>query len=184
MIVAAIVAMDRNGVIGVGGKLPWHLPEDLRSFRRKTMDDTVIMGRKTWESLPGPLEGRANIVVTRTGIDAVGVQVCGSIEEAISEARPAYHGDRVWIIGGGEVFAASVDLWDELHLTVVDGDFEDSNDDNTYFPIAAACALDWEADDFHRLVIFADENNSHRFHQVRLSRVHARFSLRAFLHAH
>jgi len=80
-----VAAVAKNGVIGAGGKLPWHLPEDLRHFRKLTLGHPVIMGRRTWESLGKPLPGRENIVISRrTGFEAPGASIAASLEAAIA----------------------------------------------------------------------------------------------------
>lgn len=128
MTVAAIVAMDERRLIGASGALPWYVPEDLAHFRQLTMGHVVVMGRKTWESLPAkfrPLPGRTNIVVTRHPEQLVlpeGVFVAGSPDEALRLARDvAAEGQRVWIIGGAEIYRATIPLCDEIYLTKVYG---------------------------------------------------------------
>ena len=121
--------MARNRVIGRDGRLPWHLPEDMAHFRRTTAGATVIMGRKTWDSLPPkfrPLPGRRNIVVTRNaGWQADGAEavrsLAAAIEAAASDAEP---GTRAWIIGGAEIYAQALPLADELLLTEIARDFD------------------------------------------------------------
>ena len=129
--VAAIVAMDEGRVIGKNGALPWHLPEDLAHFKSLTYGHVVVMGRKTWESLPPkfrPLPGRVNIVVSRTpaALDLpVGTYAAGSISDALDVAeRVANPEQTIWIIGGAEVYAAALPLCGELHLTRVHGTHE------------------------------------------------------------
>lgn len=123
-VVALIAAVARNGVIGDGSGLLWHIPEDMQFFRRTTAGSPVIMGRKTWDSLPPrfrPLPGRRNIVVTRQPAwQAPGAEHAPSIEAAV--ARTADCG-RVFVIGGAEVYAAALPLADELLLTRIDRDF-------------------------------------------------------------
>jgi dihydrofolate reductase len=120
-----IYARARNGVIGKDGVLPWHLPEDLAHFKRLTMGCPVIMGRKTWESIPErfrPLPGRLNIVVTRQpGWNADGASRAGSLAEAIAlcEGQP-----RAWVIGGAELFAHALPLADSAEVTEIDADIE------------------------------------------------------------
>jgi dihydrofolate reductase len=126
--VAAIVAMDEGRVIGKDGALPWHLPEDLAYFKAQTSGHFVIMGRKTWNSLPPkfrPLPGRVNIVVSRNP-DALelpeGTFGARSVEEALAIAeRAAKPEQKVWFIGGAELYAGALSLCDELHLTLVHG---------------------------------------------------------------
>lgn len=120
-----IYARARNGVIGKDGTLPWHLPEDLAHFKRLTMGAPVIMGRRTWESLPErfrPLPGRTNIVVTRQAAwHASGASRAGSLQEAIAlcGAAPA-----AWVIGGEQLFAQALPLADTVEVTEIDADFD------------------------------------------------------------
>ena len=111
-------AQADGGVIGAGGALPWHLPEDLRLFRALTLGSTVVMGRRTWESLPPrvrPLPGRRNVVLSSTLDPAdAGVEVARSVDDVL-----ALDGD-VWVIGGGEVYAALLPHADEVVVTEVD----------------------------------------------------------------
>ena len=126
-----IAAVAKNGVIGARGKLPWHLPEDLKHFRKLTLGHPVIMGRRTWESLGKPLPGRENIVITRkAGYAAPGASVALSPEAAIAlcAGEPL-----AFVIGGAEIYAAALPLADGLVLTEIQRDYEG----DTRFP-------DWE----------------------------------------
>ena len=130
-LVAAIVAMDEGRLIGKDGALPWHLPEDLKHFRDLTSGHIVVMGRKTWESLPEkvrPLPGRLNVVISRnpeTISAPQGVLKVASPEQAIeAAAAAATDGQVIWIIGGAEIYRATLPLCDEVHLTVVKGRFD------------------------------------------------------------
>lgn len=131
MRIALVAAVARGGVIGRGGALPWHLPEDLRRFRELTTGHAVVMGRKTWDSLPErfrPLPGRRNVVVTRDpSWSAAGAERAGSLEEAL---RLLATEPRVFVIGGAEVFARALPLADELYLTELDLEVEG----DTVFP--------------------------------------------------
>ena len=116
-----VVAVAANGIIGKDGKLPWHLPEDLKHFKQVTMGHPVIMGRKTWESLKGPLPGRENIVITRqTGYDAAGAAVARSLQAALAlcAGEPV-----VCVIGGEQVFKESLPIATHLDLTEIRRDF-------------------------------------------------------------
>jgi len=118
-LVAAIAA---NGVIGAGGRIPWHLPEDLKHFRALTLGHPVIMGRRTWESLGKPLPGRENIVVTRRrGYEAPGASVAGSLEAALAlcQGEPV-----VFVIGGAELYAAALPLAHGMVITEIHRDYE------------------------------------------------------------
>jgi len=131
-IIAAIGSRDR--ALGKGGKLLWRLPDDMRRFKALTTGHPVIMGRKTWESLPlkfRPLPGRTNIVVTRqTGYEAAGALIADSLEAARAAAARAPGADEIFVIGGGELYAAALSFADRLYLTLVD----DKKEADTFFP--------------------------------------------------
>lgn len=116
MTIGLVWAQAANGVIGADGSLPWHLPEDLARFKALTMGCTVVMGRRTWDSLPArsrPLPGRRNVVLSRTpGWRADGAVVAVSLEEAL-EGAP----DDVWVVGGATVYQAALDRADTLVVT-------------------------------------------------------------------
>jgi dihydrofolate reductase len=111
-----VVARAQNGVIGRGGKLPWHLPADLKRFKALTMGSVMVMGRKTFDSLPGLLPGRRHVVLTRDpNWSADGAEIARSVEEALELAR----GERVSVIGGAEIFDLFLPLADRIELTEV-----------------------------------------------------------------
>jgi dihydrofolate reductase len=118
--VGLIWAQARGGVIGADGGLPWHLPEDLQLFRRLTMGATVVMGRRTWESLPErfrPLPGRTNVVLTSDGTwTADGARRASSVEQVLAQD------ESLWVIGGGAVYGAFLPHADRLVVTDVDLD--------------------------------------------------------------
>jgi dihydrofolate reductase len=120
-----IYARARNGVIGKDNQLPWHLPEDLAHFKRTTLGCPVIMGRRTWESLPPkfrPLPGRLNIVVSRDPtFHAEGAQVARSLEAARDLCSP---GADAWVIGGAQIYAQALNLARRVVVTEIDQDFE------------------------------------------------------------
>lgn len=130
--IGLIWAQTKNGVIGKDGSMPWHLPEDLKHFSKLTTGHPVIMGRKTWESFPDkyrPLPGRTNIVVTRneewaSTPEAEGATVVSSLDDALLESQFAPGGQKVWIIGGGEIFDQSMGLANLAVITIIDADFE------------------------------------------------------------
>lgn len=132
MKIGMIWAQSRNGVIGHQGQLPWHLPEDLAHFKRITQGHPVIMGRKTWDSLPQrfrPLPGRTNIVISRMSSDqalplqAQGVVVCRSLEEAIAHCQQHVPvPQEVWVIGGAQIYAQAAPLADVAEITRVELD--------------------------------------------------------------
>ena len=116
-----VVAMARNGVIGLDGGLPWRIPSDLKRFKQLTQGKPVVMGRKTWESLPnGPLPGRGNVVITRQrGYDAPGAEVVASAEAALAACRGA---PDIAVIGGAEIFAMFWPMVERIYLSEIDLD--------------------------------------------------------------
>lgn len=122
MTVALIWAQAANGVIGADGGIPWHLPEDLAMFRRLTTGTTVLMGRRTWESLPKrfrPLPHRRNVVLTRRGGFAPrGVEVVHTVEDVLTRSEP------VWVIGGADVYALALPFATRAVVTELDQPFE------------------------------------------------------------
>ncbi len=120
-----IFARSRNGVIGKAGALPWHLPEDLAHFKRLTAGCPVIMGRKTWDSLPPrfrPLPGRTNIVVTRQcEWQAPGATRATSLPEAVALCAGQA---RAWVIGGAEIYDQALPLAQTAEVTEIEADFE------------------------------------------------------------
>ena len=119
MKISAIVAMDSQNGIGVNNQLPWHLPNDLKFFKSVTMGKPIIMGRKTYESLGRPLPGRLNVVISSQQVAAPeSVVVLNSIEAAL--AYVAQQGtEEVFIIGGGQIFAAPLPILNTLYITEV-----------------------------------------------------------------
>jgi len=125
--ITLVVARARNGVIGRDGKLPWHLPADLKRFKALTMGSAMLMGRKTFESLPGLLPGRRHIVLTRDPEwSAPGTEVVHSIEQAMALAGA----EPLSVIGGAEIFALMSPLADKIELTEVLADV----DGDTFMP--------------------------------------------------
>jgi dihydrofolate reductase len=117
---ALVAAVARNGVIGAGNALPWHLPEDLRHFRSLTTGHAIIMGRRTFESIGRALPGRQNIVVTSRPLGAADVTAARSLDDALAAvAMPA----PAFCIGGGLLYRAALPLADALYLTEIDRDF-------------------------------------------------------------
>jgi dihydrofolate reductase len=116
--ISLVAAIARNGVIGDSGRLPWHLPEDLKRFKALTLGHVMIMGRRTHESIGRPLPGRRTIVVSRqAGLAYPGVDVVASLEAAIALAGEA---PEIFVVGGGEIYAQALPLAHRLLLTEVD----------------------------------------------------------------
>ncbi|WP_256461030.1 dihydrofolate reductase [Agromyces larvae] len=125
--IGLIWAQANGGVIGAGGTMPWHLPEDLAHFRATTDGCPVVMGRRTWESLPPrfrPLPGRRNVVVTRQADwSAEGAERAGSVDEALALAATGRPDDAwTWVIGGADVYRQTIDRADRLEVTEIDLD--------------------------------------------------------------
>ncbi len=122
--ISLIAALGHERAIGKNNQLLWNLPGDMKRFKELTAGHPVIMGRKTWESLPEkfrPLPGRTNFVVTKSGwYEAEGAQTAFSFPEALSYAKDAPGGDEVFVIGGGELYRAALPFASRLYLTLVD----------------------------------------------------------------
>lgn len=120
--ISAIAAMAENRVIGNNNEIPWHIPEDFAHFKRTTMGKPMIMGRKTFESLPGVLKGRTHIVISRGGFEHAEAQSVTSIEDAVTLAKEIAEKDgqdEIFIIGGGEIYRQTLPMLDRLYLTIV-----------------------------------------------------------------
>lgn len=130
--IAALGSQNRE--LGKDGQLLWHLPDDMRRFKELTTGHPVIMGRKTWESIPEkfrPLSGRKNIIVTRqSGYEATGATVVDGLSDAFLAATDATGSDETFVIGGGELYAAALPYATHLYLTLVDATAEA----DTFFP--------------------------------------------------
>lgn len=124
MIISAIVAYANNYVIGKDNDIPWYLPEDLKWFKKNTLNHTIIMGRKCFESIGRPLPKRNNIIITRDMFFlANGCYIAHSIDEALNMAVDMGETE-VFIIGGGEIYTQCIDLYDKIYLTKVEADIE------------------------------------------------------------
>lgn len=130
MLLSLIVAVAENGVIGKDGALPWRLSSDLKTFRRLTMGKPIVMGRRTFQSIGKPLDGRDNIVVTRDpNFEAPGVSVADSVADALTLARVMARtrgADEIMVIGGADIYKVALPAADRIYLTRVharpDGD--------------------------------------------------------------
>ena len=127
MKLSAIVAMAANRCIGLGNALPWRLPADLKRFKQLTLGHTLVMGRRTYESIGRPLPGRTTVVVTRqSGYAPEGVRVAHSLEQALALAE----GDEVFIAGGADLYRQTLGTVDRLYLTRIERDYAG----DTFFP--------------------------------------------------
>jgi dihydrofolate reductase len=128
MIVSMIVAIAENNAIGKGNQLLWRMPADLKHFKNATTGHTVIMGRKTFDSVGKPLPNRRNIVVTRNAeLQIDGAEVVTTLDKAIDLCGD---GEEVFIVGGAEIYKMAMDLTDKIYLTMIHGIF----DADTFFP--------------------------------------------------
>ncbi|MFZ1626929.1 MAG: dihydrofolate reductase [Candidatus Moraniibacteriota bacterium] len=158
--ISLIAALAENRVIGKEGKIPWHLKDDFRRFKERTVGHVIIMGRKTHESIGRPLPGRTNIVITRDVTrDVPGCVIVGSLEMALEKAREI-ETEEIFVIGGGQIYTEALPLADRLYLTrihvIMDGD--------AFFPeYADAFGTVVESEDFeeagHRLTYLTLERN-------------------------
>ncbi len=167
MYLSLICAMDENLVIGRNNSLPWHLPEDLKYFKQTTMGNSIIMGRKTYESIGKPLPGRTNIIVSRNReYEVENARVVNSLSEAIELAENIAFIDgslEAFVIGGAELFEEALTLVNRLHLTMVHAEV----DGDTWFP-------DFEVSDFNevsREYFEADEDNPYDYSICVLERI-------------
>jgi len=158
--IAFVVAMADNGVIGRGGALPWHLPDDLKHFKAVTYGKTVLMGRRTFDSIGRPLPGRRNLVLSRSASESdAAVQHVASLEQARALASDAAE---LCVIGGAQVFALALPLAARIYLTRVHG--EVSGD--VYFPLAEFSG--WR--EIERVEHAADARHAHAMSFVTLER--------------
>lgn len=133
MTLTLVAAVGANGVIGVDGRLPWRLPEDLAVFKALTLGGVLLMGRATYESIGRPLPGRTTVVLTRQqDWSAPGVRVAHDLDSALRLAGDL--GDQVFVVGGAQVYADTLGFADRLVITSVDA----SPEGDTYFP-----SVDW-----------------------------------------
>lgn len=158
--ITLVAAMGKNRVIGIDGRMPWHLPADLKRFKQITMGKPVIMGRKTFESIGKPLPGRTNIVLTRGDAPLPdGVIRAGSLDAALAEAGDV---PEVMIIGGAQIYAEALSRATAMELTFVDA----APEGDTYFP-------EWERSEWDVVATKAhpaDDRNAHRLVICRLVR--------------
>jgi dihydrofolate reductase len=159
--IALVVAMDRAHAIGRGNALPWHLPDDLKRFKALTLDQTILMGRRTAESLGRALPRRRNLVLTQSGVvPFAGMQAVANIDQAMLQLAV---GETLYVIGGGKVYAQMLPLADVLHLTCVDCTVADAD---TYFPVFDES--EWNVQS--RLAHAADERHAQAFEFVDMQR--------------
>ena len=141
--ISLIAAMGGNRVIGNNNSMPWRLPKDLAYFKKLTLGNTVVMGRKTFESIGKPLAGRKNIILTRDkGYTREGCLVVHSIEEALKEIKDEQES---FIIGGGEIYSIFLPYANKLYITYIDHEFQG----DTYFPEEVENNKKYLSNDWH-----------------------------------
>lgn len=159
MKISIVVAVGENNAIGRNGDLLWRLPKDMQFFKETTIGHNVLMGRKTYESIPPkfrPLVGRVNIVVSRQqGYEAPGCRVVANVDEAIAFAN-ANEEDELMVIGGGEIYRQLFDRADRIYLTKVKHSFDDAD---TFFPQLSASR--WEVKQVQKH--YADDKHAYDF---------------------
>lgn len=155
MLLSAITAVSQNNVIGLNNDLPWHLPADMKFFKKTTMEHAVVMGRKTYESFGKALPGRTNIVISRrqdyTLPDAM---VVHSLEEALDKAKTTEQYE-IFILGGAQIFRQSISFIDRIYLTRIYHDFEG----DAFFPNISPEKWKMTRDEQHQ----PDEKNKYKY---------------------
>ena len=160
--IALIAARDQKGAIGKDGDLPWRLPDDLRHFKKRTLGCPVVMGRKTWESLPFPLPGRRNLVLTRQDTyPAEGAEVFQDVDALLQAIGDA---EKVYVIGGGEIYRMFLPHADELDVTEVETEVSGAD---AFFPAVEGSEWQEDASEAHP----ADEKHAFAFTWRLLSRI-------------
>jgi len=160
MRLSIVVAMDGNRLIGKDNQLPWYLPADLAFFKKLTTGNTILMGRKTFDSIGRPLPSRRNIIITRnTNIEITGCEVVNSIEEALSLAQGE---TEVMVIGGAKLYQQILPIADRLYITQIEGEF----DGDAYFP--SYNEVEWSQISIDSRE--PDENNHYKYHFITLDR--------------
>lgn len=155
--ISIVVAMSKDKIIGFQNRLPWHLPADLKYFKQLTLHKTIVMGRKTFESIGRPLPQRENIVLSHQTLQIEGCQVISSLEQLP-------HDKEIMVIGGAQIYKLALPLANDLYITWVDGKFEG----DTLFP-----DLDWK--NWKQLSIeshLPDEKNPFPYHFTYYQRTH------------
>jgi dihydrofolate reductase len=160
MRLSIIVAMDDNQLIGQDNALPWHLPADLGYFKRTTTGKTVLMGRKTYESIGRPLPSRRNVIISRnTDFRAEGCEVVSSIDQALELSR---HDDEVMVMGGASFYEQMLPNVDRLYITQIEG----THEGDAYFPVFNRADFSESFRESHQ----PDDKNKHTYHFTILDR--------------
>ncbi|MGP4065277.1 dihydrofolate reductase [Oceanobacillus sp. M65] len=160
--ISLLLAMDRNNLIGRNNDLPWHLPKDLRFFKEKTLGNTIIMGRKTFESIGFPLPKRENIVITSSS-ELEKEVTCISSVDTIKEWNKMNPEKEYFVIGGGRLFEQVLPFADRMYITLIDEAFQG----DTYFPEISY--EDWE--EKSKVKGEKDESNPYDYYFIQYDRV-------------
>ncbi|AVQ99185.1 dihydrofolate reductase [Oceanobacillus iheyensis] len=160
--ISLLLAMDRNNLIGRNNDLPWHLPKDLRFFKEKTLGNTIIMGRKTFESIGFPLPKRENIVITSSS-ELEKEVTCISSVDTIKEWNKMNPEKEYFVIGGGRLFEQVLPFADRMYITLIDEAFQG----DTYFPEISY--EDWE--ETSKVKGEKDESNPYDYYFIQYDRV-------------
>jgi len=153
MLISAIFAMSENRVIGKNNQLPWHLPADLKHFKKITLGKPILMGRKTYESIGRPLPGRCNVIITKDiDYQAPGCVVVNSIEQALATTKES---DEIFVMGGALLYQAMLPLIQRLYMTIIHQPF----DGDTFFPLLNQD--DWQ--EIERVDYTKDSENPHPY---------------------
>lgn len=160
--ISLLLAMDRNNLIGRNNDLPWHLPKDLRFFKEKTLGNTIIMGRKTFESIGFPLPKRENIVITSAS-ELEKEVTCISSVDTIKEWNKMNPEKEYFVIGGGRLFEQVLPFADRMYITLIDEAFQG----DTYFPEISY--EDWE--ETSKVKGEKDESNPYDYYFIQYDRV-------------
>lgn len=151
--ISIIVAAAQNNAIGYKNQLMWHLPADLKYFKNTTLGHTVIMGRKTYESVGKPLPNRRNVIVTRQrDYQAPGAEIVHSLKEAVDQCDPA---EETFIVGGAQLYGEALDFTDKIYITLIYKEFEA----DTFFPPIDQTLWQLVSEDYNR----ADERNPYDY---------------------
>lgn len=155
--ISIVVAMSKNNIIGFQNRLPWHLPADLKHFRQLTLNKTVVMGRKTFESIGRPLPQRENIILSRQPLQIEGCKV-------ISDLKELPVNKDIMIIGGAQIYALTLPIVNHLYITWIEGDFKG----DTFFPKIAW--NNWEM--ISKKSHLPDNKNPYVYHFTHYQRIH------------
>jgi len=165
--ISIVVGVAQNGVIGFEGAMPWRLSTDLKRFKSITMGKPMIMGRKTYESIGRPLPGRLNVVVSRSGYAAQGIEIAGSLNQAVAKSKKwalEHEAEEICVIGGGDMYRQSLSFADRLCITHVlaepDGDTKFPEIDEEHWCVLSREVIPMGEKDSAETIFVVYERNS------------------------